>query len=464
MAEREIRVGWPRRAISTASVAASAAVERRVPFWPVERVERRQRRRLRAIVRHAYETVPYYRETMRRLGLRPEDIATADDLVRLPIVEREQLQHDPEAFASTAYAPERCLRLRSSGSTGASRIVFHDIAALLQNAAHGERDRAMVAPLVGRVGYRELTISSPVGSAYRIRRIVAARTLTPSRVWIERQYVSPFDPPEEIAQLIEAFRPHVIYGYGSTIELLFAHYEAHGGLGHLPDVITFSADALSAAARRTIEEGFGVPVFGTYQAIEALKIGFQCERRAGYHLNADLYPVRVVDEAGRDVPSGETGEVVVSNLVNRATVLLNYRLGDLATLAAAPCPCGRTLPLLASLDGRRDDVIKLPSGRVVNPHTVRKVFDLEPTVWQFQVVQEEPNRFRLAIVAPLDTDRDGLRRRLAAGLVERLGEPVAVEVVFVEAVERTAGGKVRPILSRCPSGRVETGVGVSNDG
>jgi phenylacetate-CoA ligase len=87
--------------------------------------------------------------------------------------------------------------------------------------------------------------------------------------------------------------------------------------------------------------------------MEAGTIGFQCERREGFHLNVDLCAVRIVDAEGRTVPPGTSGDIVISSLDNRATVLLNYRIGDRGTLSPQPCPCGRSLPLLASLEGRR---------------------------------------------------------------------------------------------------------------
>ena len=93
---------WPRRALNTAQLATLAAVERRIPFWPRQRIERLQRWRLRSIVRHAYETVPYYRETMDALGLRPGDVRTAADLARLPHVEGERYEIiDGELHVST---------------------------------------------------------------------------------------------------------------------------------------------------------------------------------------------------------------------------------------------------------------------------------------------------------------------------------------------------------------------------
>ncbi len=80
--------------------------------------------------------------------------------------------------------------------------------------------------------------------------------------------------------------------------------------------------------------------------------------------------LRVVDGKGMTLPPGKTGEIVVSNLINRATVLLNYRTGDLGMLSPAACPCGRTLPTIERLDGRTDDVLPLPDGEAAHASVI----------------------------------------------------------------------------------------------
>ena len=434
--------------------------EARFPFASLAAIERAQSRRVRRMVAHAYATVPFYRRAMDELGLRLEDFRSAADLARLPLIDLAALNREPEAFRSSAHPAAQCVRLFSGGGSGTPHAVEHDVGGLIANAAHGERDRAIIAELIGRrVGYRETELAPPTSTAAGVRRAVGARTLIPARIRIERQELSLLDPPAENVRRINDFRPDVIRGFGSAVGLLFADLHASGVAFHRPTVVAFSSDALPFPARRLIEEDYGIPVFGAYQAIEALKVGFECEYHRGYHLNRDLYPVRIVDAAGREVAAGESGEIMVSNLVNRATVLLNYRLGDLGRLAAEPCPCGRSLPLLASLDGRSVEVYVLPSGRLVHPLALDLLELIDGDARQVQVVQEAPDWFRVAVVAARDVDRERLRTKLAAGLAEKLGEPVTIDVAFVDAIARTAGGKVRVHISKCRvSGTVGAGL------
>ena len=161
----------------------------------------------------------------------------------------------------------------------------------------------------------------------------------------------------------------------------------------------------------------------------------------------DLYPVRLVDTEGRPTPAGASGEVVVSNLVNRGTVLLNYRLDDVAAMLPGPCACGRSLPRLSAPAGRTDDVIALESGGFLHPQAIRDLFTEERGLWQYQVVQEGGGRFRVDVVAARGCDRPATVDRIARRFAERFGAGVVARVRFVDDVARTVQGKVRAVLS-----------------
>ena len=434
------KLGW------SAYLARQLAGQARFPFATAERILLVQRRRVQAMMQHAYRTVPYYRETIDRLGLQPDAFHSAADLARLPILERDALQRDPERLTSTAIEPRDRLTLRTGGSTGAPRAVHHSTRSIVRNAAHGERERSIVASTLGRrVGYRETVIGSPRSTAQEVQAHLRAHTIQPRGVRVERQYLSVLDPVETTAAQMAAFAPDVVHGYGSYLAVLFAHLRAERPGATLPRVVTFSSDGLSDAARRLIRDDLGIRVLGTYQAVEAFKIGFECGEGEGLHINADLYPVRIVDATGDDVPPGEPGDVIVSNLVNDATVLLNYRLGDQAALLVEPCACGRTLPRMTQPLGRLDDWLVVGERRV-HSQAVRTIFTSESEILQYQVVQQGPRQFSVALVTRTPTLDAAMERRIADGFRARLGESVTMEVTRVHDLPRTSRGKVRAIV------------------
>jgi phenylacetate-CoA ligase len=399
------------------------------------------------MVAYAYRYVPYYRETLDHLGLTPQDFRTAADLAKLPLLETDVYQRDPERFLSTAQPRDRYLELHTGGSTGISRVVYHDAAGIFQNAAHAERERCMVTALVGRkIGYRETVITTALEGSHpvRIQKFLRDHAWFPSRAALQRQYLSVFDPVEENVRLYNEFAPDVLLSNGSYVVTFFSYLRRTGCDFHRPRAVTYGSEGVSDAIRQVILEDFRLPLLSTYQATEAFKLGFECDQHRGFHLNLDLYPVRVADPDGRTLPPGELGEVVLSNLVNRATVLLNYRLNDLAALLPEPCPCGRTLPLLSFLEGRGRDFLEFPSGKSVQPDVTASLFAL-PGIWQYQVTQDAPDHLTVRLIVAEGTNLEATRAALAVELTRVFGEEVGVEIAFVDALERTPGGKIKPI-------------------
>jgi phenylacetate-CoA ligase len=441
-----------RRLGGTAYLLYQSRGQAAFPFESRDRIAHVQARRVRRMVAHAYATVPYYRDVMRKLGLRPEDVRHADDLAALPLINPAQLQQDPGYFHSTVYPPDACHEFYSGGSTGQPRKLYANSACVLENAAHYVRQYAMIRTLVGKArGYREsaITVYPGILESHRFRQDLS---WVPANWPIRRQYLSLHDPPDVNSARLNEFQPDVIQGFGSYLGMLFAALHASRTPFHRPRVITYSSDALPVAIRRLLTDTYGIPVVSSYASTEAHQIGFACPAHLGIHVNEDLYPVRLVTEAGDPVPPGHSGEVVISNLVNRATVLLNYRLGDLCAWIPKACPCGRTLPLLSLPDGRTDDVIDLPSGRRLHPQALRDVFvhdEMADGIWQYQVVQTSGWQFHVRLLTAPGSSRPAIAAVVQTKMKEALGPAATVTVTFVDQLDdlkRTSRGKFRAII------------------
>lgn len=441
-------MSWARRLLNTAYVGARARIERGVPFWPPERIEWLQRRRVRAMVRHAYDTVPFYRRAMDERGLAPRDLQTAADLARLPLVDDVALRRNPEQFVSTRYKEGMREVFNTTGAhSHAVKRVYCDRADVLMRLAYSERDRAVLARLAGRGwGQRQLYILPAVSAPLKRRALWDAQLLVPARL-AERQYLAHDAPLDDVLKALDAVRPQVVFSLGSYADY-FARCLAERGLSVAgPGVWMYGGDMLSPVGRQMLESRAGCRVYSTYQALEAGRLGFQCERCQGFHLNVDLCTVRLIDEAGRTVPAGEPGEVVISNLHNRAMVLLNYRLGDRAVMSGEPCPCGRSLPMLEQLQGRLGEEIRLPDGRRVQGPELEILFAEELRVTlQAQCSQPAPGRLHWRIVPFSTIDREALRRRLLAKARSTLGEGLEMEIEFAKEVARAPHGKSQRIV------------------
>ena len=462
------KAGRWHRLQSTAAVAAISRYERAIPYWPIERVEELQGRRVRALLRHAAATVPFYRDLLREGGAAPAAIATARDLARLPLIDGAALAHDPMRFVAEPFRREGREVFKTSGSSsGLRKPIFWDHASLLLRAARGERDRVVIARLAGEpwahVIVREFLTSEPRRTLARWlgidtdrhqrllilpadfssrtqRTIYSERTMIPRRP-VHYHHLPPTVPFEVAVAHIAAIQPRVVISFGSYADQFFHFLHASGRQIPLPRLWVYLGDRISPGGRE-LAEGMGCAMFSVYGAMEAGTIGFQCEERGGFHLNIDLCAVRIVSDDGRDLPRGETGNVVISPLDNRAMVLLNYRIGDRGAMSPEPCRCQRTLPLLARLEGRQSELVRLADGRELSSLTIESSFgaELRRTI-QAQIEQEAPGRLRWRVVAAAAADRDAVRESLLARGRQVFGAETALEVAFVDHIPVTTAGK-----------------------
>jgi phenylacetate-CoA ligase len=421
--------------------------QRRFPYASPAAIARAQERRVRTIVAYARTHVPYYREAMRRLILTPADFQTASDLAQLPMIEREDLKRDPEYFVSDRWPPSACILLESGGSTGQPLAVFRDPPALFAGGAHYERLRAVIGQLAGRgLRYREAAIFPPDSSTETTVKSLHDRMQVPRDLRVRRRAFSMLRSPHELVSELNAYRPDVISAYGSYLDALFADVRTHRPSFTPPRVVVYGSDSISAATREWVTDALGVEVLSSYGAIEAPHIGFECGDHRGYHLNVDLYPIRVIGPDGEDVRDEGRGEVIVSNLVNVGTVLLNYRLGDVVAEVEGRCSCGRTLPLCSYLERSKASWLDLGGGRVVHAQALKAVLRHEQHIWRYQIVQDARRQLVLRLVASPDCDREAMAARLRGQFRDQLPEGTAVDVVFVNDLPRAPSGKIQPVV------------------
>ncbi len=431
------------RAWGTLTIVTHLPGQRGAHYRRREAIEATRDARVRDTVRYAARSVPYYRALLAREGFDAREVRTADDLRRLPVVERAAVQLSPEAFRAETSEGGDAIEFRTTGSTAMPLVVHHSRSSLLENIAYGERERLVERTLLGRRRYTAFDIRATGGTLPRVQAFYAASSYRPFRPG--RRHVSVDDPPRAVIAAINDARPEVVRSYGGYLELLFRVAAATGELRHLPALVSYAGDTMSDGGRALIEDELGIPVLSAYNAVEAFKIGFTCERRAGFHVHEDLCDVRLVDADGRDAGPGERGEVVISNLVNRATVLLNYRLGDVARLVDEPCECGRMSRRLVELEGRVDDVIQLGPGEYVYPTRVWRVFRGRSSILRYQLVQHERDRFELRVVTAGGSAGEQAAAEAALELEELLGG-AEVELVRCDDLPAGLGGKFRHLV------------------
>lgn len=430
---------------------ASIPYERALPFRSRAAIERRRDRRIRNQVRRAYETVPFYREQMREAGVHPDQIQGAADLHLVPPTDAEALREDPLAFVSSQFDPEQCHKLSTSGRSGRPKYYYYDPRSLLMNVAWSERHEDVFKHFAHRrIGRRLLVMNVDVSVAAHVHK--QYRRQLSLLTWLGpcRRQVDLSAPFEEQVDLINRFKPEQIISYGTFIGDFFSIIHNRGVEVHHPELISLGGEGIFPEHRRLIEEEFGIPIVMTYQSGESLKIGFECQHRRHYHLHEDLCHVRLLDDDGRDVPEGEVGRVHITNLVNQATVLINYDQGDLGRmLPVERCACGRNLRRMELVDGRRWPMLRTLDGRCFHCVAVLEPLQHMGLCEKAQIVIERPNRWRILLRDMPAEPANGWRERARAKVEAVIGSDISVTFEPVERFELTENGKWVPVLVRC---------------
>ena len=333
---------------------------------------------VRLLKRHIQQAyfAPYYRNILREVGCRPEDINSLEDLRSLPFTSRSDLEADPAAFQSVESPSIADLSL-TSGTTGnpvvipytvrdLERLAFNESVAFWGTGAR-PGDRYLICVTLNRCFIAGLAYFSGL-----VRLGVTAIRSGPGQ-------------PARQWELIRQLKPTGIVGVPTFI-LELAHWgEANGyvpsdfGIGSIVTIgepIRRPDHSLTPLGKE-LREAWGAEIYSSYAATELETCFCECQALCGGHVHPELAIVEIIDEDGCILPPGQPGEIVVTPLGVEGLPLLRFRTGDVARLYQDPCPCGWRTPRLGPIEGRLAQRLKF-RGTTIYPDTIfRTLQELE---------------------------------------------------------------------------------------
>ena len=411
-------------------------------WWPRQRILELQLKRLQALLQDVAVHVPYYRELFARSGFDPAAVRSVADLQALPFLTKAEIRAHSDALrADNAVG---LARFNTGGSSGEPLIFFigtervtHDVAAKWRATRWWDVD----------IGDREIVVwGSPIelGTQDRVRLVRDALMRTELLPAFE---MSDAKVDGFIARIRER-RPKMLFGYPSAISHIALRAEQRGvRLDDLGVKVVFcTSERLYDHQRETISRLFGCPVANGYGGRDAGFIAHECAS-GNMHITAEDIVVEIIDEAGRVLPPGESGEIVVTHLATRDYPFIRYRTGDIGTLGDEACPCGRGLPILKDIQGRSTDFVVAEDGTVLHGLSLIYILRDIPAVRAFKIVQETRSHTRALIVPEAGASIAGLDTTVIEGFRRRLGAGVEVSVEFVESIPAEKSGKFRYVVS-----------------
>ena len=407
---------------------------RRTQFDPPDVVRTRQLAALKVQLRHAFDTVPYYRAAWRQAGVHPDEVKQLGDLAAFPILTKGDIRKHERDLLSTTFAGAKLRVKRTSGSTGVPLTIRIDEPAMQWKAActirsdewSGYRLGQRVARVWGNPEYRHF------GWKGRLRNHLFDRAVYLDTIHLNDDRIA------EFTRTLRRHRPGLIFGHAHSLYLLACSLKKSGVDDVRPNGIISTAMPLHDYQRTVIEQVFGCPATNRYGCEEVSLIASECEHHQGLHVNADSVFTEI----------GPNGKLLVTDLTNRAMPLIRYEIGDVVVGSEHACPCGRGMPVLERIEGREADYVVTPSGNLISGISLTENFALLiPGTAQVQVVQETLYLLRIRLVAD-EAFNDASRRQIARLVHEMFGPAVRVEVELVDAIPQEPSGKYRFCVSK----------------
>lgn len=399
--------------------------------WTYEQKCAYRDQQLQKMVKHCYETVPYYHNLFERLNIDWRDIQTMEDLKCLPIIDKHTVREHYGDFFSQSFRREDLIEQHTSGSTGTGFSFYQNREANAAVWAHVWRgnhniglSRDMWCAYFG--GRSIVPPSRKCGRCYRIN--YPGRQIMFSIYHMNDQYF------EQWIQVLNCHQPPWIQGYPSAL-LPFAVYLEKSGqrLNYIPEVITLSSENVSWEQEEYLHRIFGVYPMQNYAQSEAVAT-FRQRLDGRIFVDEDFAAVEFV-------PAGDNGlcRIVGTTLSNYAMPFLRYDTKDLATWRETPE--GREV---MTLDGRDEDDIKLWDGGSIR--RLSRVFQNQFQITEAQIVQKSMDKVEFHVVkGPEYSPED--EKRLRAAIGSYLNGRIGWEILHVDRLRRNKNGKVKFIIS-----------------
>ena len=422
-------------------------------YLPPVRMRELQLERLRRVVRRAYANVPLFRGRLEERGFRPEQFQALADIERLPFTTKADLR-DTYPFGMFASPIEEVVRLHaSSGTTGKPIVVAYTRQDLEVWTSVMVRALAACGLTHGDIvqnAYGYGLFTGGLGAHYGAESLGA--TVIP---------VSGGNTDRQI-MVMKDFRVTAICCTPSYfIHLLERAGELGVDVRELPlRVGIFGAEPWSESMRRHIEVEGGIQAFDIYGLSEIIGpgVGVECSFHNGLHIFEDhFYPEIVDPETGAVLPEGAEGELVLTTLSKQAMPMIRYRTRDITSLAAEPCPCGRTVRRIARIGRRSDDMFIIRGVNVFPSQIEAALLAVEGTLPHYQIVLTRHKgldsiEVQVEVTSELFSDKVGamesLQGRLSYTLEQTLGLRVDVTLAASRSIRRSEGKEQRVIDRR----------------
>ncbi len=405
-----------------------------------------QNLKLQNMINHCYYHVPYYREMMDKHKLKPNDIKTYQDLLKLPLLDKTIIRENLySGMLSDNYNKREILKISTSGSTGTPFVCYADKFQLEMRWATTLRGQTWTGYKFGDKCARLWHQTIGMSAVQIIKEFIDA--FLTRRIFIPAYELSNKNLTKYMDKLFN-YKPVLVDGYAESFNFLAQYVEKYNIQPFTPKGIISSAQILPKKSREVIEAKFQCKVYDKYGSREFSGIAYQSSAQYGHLVNSESYIVEILKN-GEPAKPGEMGEVVITDLNNKCMPFIRYRVGDLAVAHefTEQSPCGRGMQIIGDIEGRVQAVIFAKNGNYI-PGTFFAHYFKEHIhlVAQYQVVQNILDEVDIKIIKGERFDANQFNQ-LIDGLRHYLGGNMTINIIFVDEIPLGRTGKRQGAIS-----------------
>ena len=421
-------------------------------YVPLPELRELQLRRLKSVVKRAYDHVALFRQRMEARHLAPADIRSLEDIRNLPFTQKIDLR-DTYPFGLFASPMQDIVRLHaSSGTTGKPIVVAYtkeDVGVWTSVMVRSFAACGLHQGDIIQNAYGYGLFTGGLGAHYGAEALGA--TVIP---------ISGGNTQRQIMVMKDFGVTAICCTPSYFLHILDQCVELKVNIRELPlKVGVFGAEPWTEAMRQRIQAESNVQAYDIFGLSEIIGPGvaIECPHHRGLHVFEDHFYPEIIDiQTDQPCADGQEGELVLTTLTKKAMPMIRYRTHDISRLYQETCPCGRTLRRIERIARRSDDMLIIRGVNLFPSQIEAALLAVEGTLPHYQIVLTRDKgldqvEVQVEVTPEFFSDRisalEGLQQKLAHTIENTVGIRAQVRLVEPHTIQRSEG-KAKRVIDR----------------
>lgn len=407
---------------------------RKSEWWTYDELEDYQNRKLKNLISYAYQNIEYYNNLFKENKLTPKDIKTKNDLSKIPILNKSDIQKNKTKLINKSYPKSKVVFHKSSGSTGEPMQYLVSKDAYSFNIACNLRGWYWMGYRLGdkfiKMSQYERPFEKQLQDFFLRTRYISTAKMNDNHF-------------KKIVNTIEVYNPKIIRSYPDPLFFL-ANYLKNNNINNIkPKVLTTTGNLLLPKMRTFIEEQFSTKIYDSYRC-EGGPNAFENPGHDRYILSME-YAISEILMNGDEVNEGEEGLHITTDLHNYAMPFIRYNSQDVVVKGIGQCSTGRKHQTISKIYGRNSDILITPNGKFLIVLHFADYFDQFSSINQFQIVQKKIDLVEIRLVVNSEFNRS-TENTILHYWENYIEDHVKIILSIVDSIEPTSSGKHRFII------------------